>query len=121
MHEPHSHRRSGGAPANSIGRDGVLSEDAIESLAAILRILGDPTRIKLIETLNGRGRVTVGALSSSLPLTRQAVSRQLGVLHQAGLVRRRREGMWVQYELADWTGWWVVEQLADAIGVGSDS
>lgn len=107
--------------ADSGGEDPSLSEETVESLAAFLRVLGDPTRIRLIEALAGRDRATVGALSSSLPLTRQGVSRQLGVLHQAGLVRRRREGMWVHYELADWTGWWVVEQLAGAIGADPES
>lgn len=111
---------SGGrAPSDDEGP--ALSEETVESLAAILRVLGDPTRIRLIEALAGRDRATVGALSSSLPLTRQGVSRQLGVLHHAGLVRRQREGMWVHYELADWSGWWVVEQLAGAIGAGSES
>jgi DNA-binding transcriptional ArsR family regulator len=110
-----------GARAPSHDEGPALSEETVESLAAILRVLGDPTRIRLIEALKDRDGATVGALSSSLPLTRQGVSRQLGVLHQAGLVRRRREGMWVHYELADWTGWWVVEQLAGAIAVGSGS
>jgi ArsR family transcriptional regulator len=94
---------------------GILPEETVESLAASLRVLADPTRIRLIEALAGGGRVTVATLSAGLPLTRQGVSRQLGILHRAGLVRRRREGMWVRYELADWTGWWVVEQLAGAI------
>lgn len=112
---------NGSARMGSAPRNGLLAEETVESLAAMLRILADPTRIRLIEALNERGRATVSALASSLPLTRQGVSRQLGILYQAGLVRRRREGMWVQYELADWTGWWLIEQLASAISAGSES
>jgi DNA-binding transcriptional ArsR family regulator len=112
-------QETGRAPGPSARSGEPLAEETIESLAATLRILADPTRIRLIEALNDCGSATVGALASCVPLTRQGVSRQLGILFQAGLVRRRREGMWVQYELADWTGWWLVEQLAGAISAGS--
>lgn len=102
-------RRAAGRPS------GLLTEETVESLAAMLRVLADPTRIRLIEALNERGRATVSALAACLPVTQQNVSHQLGVLHQAGIVNRRREGSWVHYELADWTGWWLVEQLAGSL------
>jgi DNA-binding transcriptional ArsR family regulator len=92
-----------------------FSDDTIGSVAAMLRVLSDPTRLRLIELLNERGRATVGALTACLPVTQQNVSKQLSVLHQAGVVRRQREGVWVQYELADFSGWWLVKQFADAI------
>lgn len=93
----------------------ALSEETIEALAATLRVLADPTRIRLLEVLNARGQATVSALSACLPLTQQGVSHQLGILRRAGIVRRRREGVWVHYELCDWTGWWLVEQLAGGL------
>jgi DNA-binding transcriptional ArsR family regulator len=93
-----------------------LSERTVESLAAVLRVLADPTRIRLIEALEAGGRSTVSSLTSRLPVSQQSVSRQLGVLHQAGIVARRREGIWVRYELCDWTGAWVLRQLAAGIG-----
>jgi ArsR family transcriptional regulator len=92
-----------------------LGSETVESIAAMLRVLADPTRIRLIETLNDRGRATVSALSAGLPVTQQNVSRQLSILHQAGIVNRRREGVWVHYELTDFTGWWLIEQLAGAL------
>lgn len=95
-----------------------LSGETVESIAAMLRVLADPTRLRLIEVLNERGRATVSALTACLPVTQQNVSKQLGVLHQAGIVSRHREGVWVHYELADFTGWWLVEQLAGALSVG---
>jgi DNA-binding transcriptional ArsR family regulator len=98
--------------------DAPLSGETVESIAAMLRVLADPTRIRLIEVLNERGRATVSALTACLPVTQQNVSKQLGVLHQAGIVSRHREGVWVYYELADFTGWWLVEQLAGALSVG---
>lgn len=98
----------------------ALSEEAVESLVAMLRVLADPNRIRLIEVLNERGRATVSALTACLPLSQQGVSHQLGVLHQAGIVRRRPEGVWVHYELCDWTGCWLLEQLAAGL-VDADS
>ncbi|MGD9734007.1 MAG: ArsR/SmtB family transcription factor [Solirubrobacterales bacterium] len=97
-----------------------LSEETVESLAAMLRVLADPIRIRLIEALNQGGRATVSALTACLPVTQQNVSHQLGVLHQAGIVSRRREGIWVHYELCDWSGWWLLEQLAAGLA-DSDS
>lgn len=90
-------------------------------IAAVLRALGDPTRIRLIEVLNDRGGATVSALAACVPVSQQRVSQQLAVLYEAGIVRRRREGMWVRYELVDWTGWWLVEQLASALDADSRS
>jgi DNA-binding transcriptional ArsR family regulator len=83
----------------------------------MLRVLADPTRIRLIEVLNERGRATVSALTACLPVTQQNVSKQLAILHQAGVVSRHRQGVWVHYELSDFTGWWLVEQLASALSV----
>jgi DNA-binding transcriptional ArsR family regulator len=90
-------------------------------VAAMLRALGDPTRIRLIEVLNDRGGATVSALAACVPVSQQRVSQQLAALHEAGIVRRRREGMWVRYELVDWTSWWIVEQLASALDADVDS
>jgi ArsR family transcriptional regulator, arsenate/arsenite/antimonite-responsive transcriptional repressor len=98
-----------------------LTAEAVEMVAGMLRALGDPTRIRLIEVLNDRGGGTVSALTACVPVSQQRVSQQLAVLHEAGIVRRRREGMWVRYELVDWTGWWIVEQLASGLDADADS
>jgi len=95
-----------------------LSDETVESVAAMLRVFADPSRIRLIEVLNDRGRATVSALAACLSVTQQNVSWQLRVLHQAGIVSRHRDGLWVHYELTDFTGWWLVEQLAGALDAG---
>jgi DNA-binding transcriptional ArsR family regulator len=100
-------------------RPAPLTAEAVEMVAAMLRALGDPTRIRLIEVLNERGSATVSALAACVPVSQQRVSQQLAVLHEAGIVRRQRDGMSVRYELIDWAGWWLVEQLAAALGDGS--
>jgi DNA-binding transcriptional ArsR family regulator len=111
MREPGSEAVSE-APEGSRERAG-LSEQTVESLASLLRVRADPTR--LIEILEDRGRATVSSLTASMPISQQSVSRQLGVLFQAGIVGRRREGIWVQYELRDWSGPWVLRQLAEGL------
>ncbi|MBN9621782.1 MAG: winged helix-turn-helix transcriptional regulator [Actinobacteria bacterium] len=85
----------------------------VEELAEKLRVLADPTRIRLIEALERNGRSTVSALTSILPVSQQSVSHQLAILRGAGVVTRHREGAWVHYELRDWTGPWLLHQLAD--------
>jgi DNA-binding transcriptional ArsR family regulator len=87
----------------------------VDDLAEMLRVLADPTRIRLIEALERNGRSTVSALTDLLPVSQQSVSHQLAILRGAGIVSRRREGVWVQYELRDWTGPWVLHQLAEGM------
>lgn len=97
-------------------KDLPLSDETIEAVVDTLSILADETRVRLIEVIKDRGGATVGALTDCVPVTQQTVSKQLAVLRRAGIVSRQREGMCVRYELADWTGWWLIDQLAGALG-----
>jgi DNA-binding transcriptional ArsR family regulator len=101
--------------AGASSRIEPLCDESVDMVAAMLRVLGDPTRLRLIEILNDRGSATVSALAACVPVSQQGVSKQLGVLHRAGVVSRRREGVRVRYELIDFTGWWLVQQLASAL------
>lgn len=92
-----------------------MTAENIESVVAMLRVLADPNRLRLMQVLNERGTATVSALAACLPITQQSVSKQLAILHQAGVVARRRDGVWVHYELVDFAGWWLIEQLAGAL------
>lgn len=91
-----------------------LSDEAIEVVAERLRVIAEPTRIRLMGLLNER-EATVQELTDRLATTHQNVSKHLGVLYQAGIVSRRREGSCVRYALIDWTGWWLVEQIAGSV------
>ncbi len=88
-----------------------LPDEAVELVAARLRVIGEPTRIRLLGLLD-EGDATVQELAERLATTHQNASKHLGVLHQAGMVSRRREGTSIRYALVDWTGWWLVEQIA---------
>lgn len=97
----------------------VLSDEVIESIASWLTVIAEPSRIRLIETLN-RGGATAQGLAAQLRMTRTNVCRHLGLLHQAGIVKRRRIKNQVEYELNDWSGWWMIEQVGAAITAAPD-
>ncbi|HEY3917879.1 MAG TPA: metalloregulator ArsR/SmtB family transcription factor [Stellaceae bacterium] len=85
---------------------------------ALLKSLADPTRRALFERLCRDGEQTVGALTDHARVSQPAVSKHLGVLKQAGLVRHRRAGRETHYRaqpqalapLIDWmsfyAGFW---------------
>src|ERR671918_2056693 len=63
----------------------------------LFRTLADPTRRALFERLCREGEKTVGALTERAGVSQPAVSKHLGVLKQAGLVRDRRAGRQTHY------------------------
>ena len=77
-----------------------LPEPLIELIAQRFRVIGEPMRIKLLDRLRD-GSATVSELVDALGATQQNVSKHLGVLHQAGIVTRGKEGTSVRYEIAD--------------------
>jgi DNA-binding transcriptional ArsR family regulator len=64
---------------------------------ALFRTLADPTRRALFERLCRDGEQTVRALTARAGISQPAVSKHLGVLKQAGLVRDRHEGRLTHY------------------------
>ena len=63
----------------------------------LFRSLADPTRRALFERLCRDGEQTVGALTAGAGVSQPAVSKHLGVLKHAGLVRDRRAGRQTHY------------------------
>lgn len=84
----------------------------------LFKTLGDPTRRAIFERLCRDGEQTVGALTARAGVSQPAVSKHLGLLKRAGLVRDRQEGRQIHYSaqvsalapLIDWTshmaGFW---------------
>jgi len=64
---------------------------------AIFKSLADPTRRAIFERLARDGEQTVHALTSQAGVSQPAVSKHLGVLKLAGLVRDRRAGRETHY------------------------
>lgn len=63
-----------------------------------LRALADPTRRKILELLKG-GCLPAGEIAAYFEISDAAISRHLSVLCEAGLIRDRREGKYIYYEL----------------------
>lgn len=74
----------------------------------VFAALSDPTRRRLVRILVDRPTVTASALADELPMSRQAITKHLSGLSDAGLVRAQRAGRETQYALSS-------EPLADAM------
>jgi DNA-binding transcriptional ArsR family regulator len=77
-----------------------LDRHAVEGLTEIFRVLGDPTRVRILDVLS-RGERCVGDLAAQLGLTESAVSHQLRLLRNTRIVRTRRDGRMIFYTLDD--------------------
>ncbi|MBJ7469931.1 MAG: helix-turn-helix transcriptional regulator [Solirubrobacteraceae bacterium] len=77
-----------------------LPEPVIELVAQRFRVLAEPMRIRILEALRD-GEASVQELTASVGASQQNVSKHLGVLHQSGIVSRRKEGTFVRYAVAD--------------------
>jgi ArsR family transcriptional regulator, lead/cadmium/zinc/bismuth-responsive transcriptional repressor len=77
-----------------------LSADTITPLADVFRLLGDPTRLRIVLTCVD-GRRAVGAIAETLALSPSLVSHHLRLLRAARIVRAERQGKQVFYVAAD--------------------
>ena len=72
----------------------------VDGLTEIFRVLGDPTRVRILDAL-ASSELCVGALASRLGVSESAVSHQLRLLRSARIVRSRRDGRMMYYALDD--------------------
>jgi DNA-binding transcriptional ArsR family regulator len=77
--------------------------EAADMSARFFRVLGDPTRIRLLHLLLDApaGECGVGELVAALGVPQSRISTHLGCLRWCGLVQTRREGKQVYYRIAD--------------------
>ena len=83
-----------------IDRTLLLHPDIVGALADIFKVLGDPTRVRILDVLS-RGELCVCHLAGVLGLTESAVSHQLRLLRNTRVVRSRRQGRLIYYALDD--------------------
>ena len=81
-------------------RAALVQPDAVQGLADTFSALGDPTRVRILDALS-HGELCVCDLAAVLRLSQSAVSHQLRLLRGLRLVRPRREGRVVFYDLDD--------------------
>jgi DNA-binding transcriptional ArsR family regulator len=77
-----------------------MPDPLVELVAQRFRVLGEPMRIKLLERLY-EGAASVGELQEALGASQQNVSKHLGILHDAGMVGRTKQGNRTVYAIND--------------------
>lgn len=77
-----------------------LSPRQIELVAERFKALAEPSRLRILQALRG-GERTVSELMEDTGFGQANVSKHLQVLHGAGFVGRRKEGVSAYYSLAD--------------------
>ncbi len=82
------------------GSDAPLDPRLLEETAAMIRVLGHPVRLRIVECLED-GEQTVTALQDALGARQAIVSQQLARMRAGGIVQCRREGANVWYRVAD--------------------
>jgi ArsR family transcriptional regulator, arsenate/arsenite/antimonite-responsive transcriptional repressor len=74
--------------------------DAMKEFIKVMKALSDPNRVKLLKLLQKR-EMCVCEIRAALGIAQPTVSKHLKSLENAGLVGRKKEGLWVNYSLSD--------------------
>jgi DNA-binding transcriptional ArsR family regulator len=88
--------------------------DLAEMIAARLRVIGDPTRIRILDLLR-EDELTVTKITEALGASQQNASKHLGVLLQAGIVARRKDGNSSVYSIVDSGVYELCEQVCGGL------
>ena len=78
-----------------------IDADQAEQMAAALKVIADPARLRLVSILSAAeaGEVCVCDLTGPLGLSQPTVSHHLKVLADAGLIAREKRGRWAYYRM----------------------
>jgi DNA-binding transcriptional ArsR family regulator len=93
-----------------------IPQDLAEMIAARLRVIGDPTRIRILDLLR-EGELPVATITERLETSQQNASKHLGILLQAGIVARRKEATSSLYRVADQSVYALCEQVCGGLSV----
>jgi DNA-binding transcriptional ArsR family regulator len=77
-----------------------LPEPLIDLISQRFRVLGEPMRIKLLDRLR-EGPASVTELQEAVGASQQNISKHLGILHDAGMVSRTKQGNRTVYAISD--------------------
>ena len=75
--------------------------ELLERMAASLKVLAHPCRLKVVEILQKQGEAPVHTIMAKLRLPQATVSQHLNQMRRAGLVMATRRGKEVWYQIAD--------------------
>ena len=91
-----------------------LPEPLIDLVAQRFRVLGEPMRIKVLDRLR-EGDATVTELQEALGASQQNISKHLGILHGAGMVRRSKQGTRAVYSISDSSVFELCDQVCGGV------
>ena len=75
-------------------------EVAVKTFLRVMKALSDPTRVKILKILERRS-MCVCELQTALGTAQSTTSKHLKILEDAGLATSYKDGLWVNYTLAD--------------------
>ena len=78
----------------------MLSEETFQGIASDFKMLGDPTRVKILHALSKK-ELCVCDLAAIMGMTDSAISHQLRLLRERNMVKFRKRGKMAYYQLAD--------------------
>lgn len=87
-----------------------LNDAALEMIATRFRLMSEPMRLKILHTL-GEREMNVSDIVAATGANQANVSKHLGILYDAGVVTRRKEGLTVNYRVSDDT----IFELCDVV------
>jgi ArsR family transcriptional regulator len=74
--------------------------DGMKKFTRVMKALSDPSRVKMLKILQER-TLCVCEIQAAMGIAQPTVSKHLKLLEEAGLVNSFREGLWVNYHIAD--------------------
>ena len=86
--------------AISLAKSELIPEEQAQQVADLFKILGDTTRLKILQVLSKR-EMCVCDIANVIDMGQSAVSHQLRLLRTAQLVKYRKEGQNAWYSLSD--------------------
>ena len=79
----------------------ALPMDDVERITELFRLIGEPTRVRLLYALVEAGEMCVCDLAAVVEAAESSVSHALRLLRMAGVVSTRRDGRMIYYSLND--------------------
>ena len=76
----------------------ALAPAQLQAAADLFAVLSEPTRLRILQVLE-RGPATVGQVMDAAALKQANASKQLGILHAAGVLARQKDGNAVRYSI----------------------
>jgi DNA-binding transcriptional ArsR family regulator len=78
-----------------------LREEVVETTARMLKCLGHPLRLRILDLLEREGELTVSEVQEALGLEQAVCSQHLSLMRDKGILARRKDGVHVYYSLGD--------------------